>query len=181
MRARRACGGFSLVELIVVIVLMGFLAAVSANLIADTMTASYTATNNAASGSAARYAAERITREVRELAYGTTGGYTISTWTSTSFAFTKQDGTVVTITGTPSATPGAGTLTLRYTSVGAAQTLATGVSAFAFSYLDQLGATTTDKEDIRYVQLTMSIQNAKTLKTDSLRTRIFLRNAQYMS
>jgi len=175
MAKRRSSLGFSLVELIVVIVLMSLMAAVSANLISDTMTASYTATNNAASGSVARYAAERITREVRELAYGSSGGYSISTWTSTSFAFTKQDGTVVTITSS------GGTLTLRYTSIGAAQTLATGVTSFAFAYLDQLGATTTDKEDIRYVQLTMSVQNAKTSKTDSLRTRIFLRNAQYMS
>ena len=172
---RHANRGFSLVELVVVIVLLGLMAAVSANLISDTMLASYTATNNQASGSAARYAAERITREVRELSYGATGGYQITTMTATSLAFTKQDGTVVTITSS------AGTLTLRYTSVGAAQTLATGVSSFAFAYMDQLGATTTDPEEVRFVQVTMSIQNATTGKTDSLRTRIFLRNAQYMA
>jgi len=175
MRRPRSSRGFSLIELVVVIVLMGFLAAVSANLIADTFTASYTTTNNAASGSVARYAAERITREVREMAYGTTGGYTISTWTSTSLSFTKQDGTVVTITSS------GGTLTLRYTAIGTAQTLATGVTSFAFAYLDQLGATTTDAEDVRYVQVTMSVQNSSTGNTDSIRTRIFLRNAEYFS
>jgi prepilin-type N-terminal cleavage/methylation domain-containing protein len=166
----RAGRGFSLIELVVVIVLIGLLAAVGANMVADTMSTAYTVTNNQASGSAARYAAERITREVREVAFGALG-YSITTMTSASLAFTKEDGTAVTISSA------SGALTVRY-GTATAQTLTNQVSSFAFAYYDQLGGTTTSIEDIRFVQVTLSVVNSKTGATDSLRTRIFLRNAQ---
>jgi type II secretory pathway pseudopilin PulG len=157
-----------LVELVVAIVLLGILFAAGANMVGDTMTTAFTVTRNQASGSQARYTAERLTREVREMAYATTG-YDISTMTSTSLAFNKQDGTAVTInySGT--------TLTLNYG--GTTSTLSDQVSAFAIAYYDLLGGTTADKDDVRFVQITLSVVNSNTGTTDSLRTRIFLRNA----
>lgn len=168
----RAARGFSLIELIVAIVLLGFLAVTGANMLGDTMNTSYITTNNHSSGSQARYAMERMTREIREIAYGATG-YTIGTKTATTFSFTKDNGTVVTLTGSGT------TLTLQY-SPGTTSTLTDqlGSGGLAFTYLDQLGGVTTSNEDIRFVQITMTVTNTKTGTTDSLRTRVFLRNAQ---
>jgi prepilin-type N-terminal cleavage/methylation domain-containing protein len=164
--------GFTLVELIVVIVILGALAAVGSNMIADTMTTAYITTNNHSSGSQARYAMERLTREIREIAFGT-GGYTITTMTATGLSFTKEDGTVVTISSSGT------NLSLGY-SGGATSVLTDQLSSgtLAFAYLDQLGGVTTDKEDLRFVQITMTIADQKTGKTESLRNRVFLRNAQ---
>jgi len=166
---RRTSRGFSLMELVVVIVLLGMMFATGANMVSDTMRTAYTVTNNYASGSQARYATERLTREVREMAYAA-AGYNITTMTSTSLAFSKEDGTSVTINY---ASP---TLTLKYGST--TSTISDQVSSFALAYYDQLGATTTDVADIRFVQITLSVVNSKTGTTDSLRTRIFLRNAE---
>jgi prepilin-type N-terminal cleavage/methylation domain-containing protein len=167
------CRGFSLVELIVVIVLLGLLSAVGANMLSDTMLTAYTVTNNQASGSAARYAAERITREIRETPFAALG-YNITTMSATTYTFTRDDGVVVTIRFN------AGAVTILYTGTAAAQTLVSGVSAFTLEYLDVLGGSVTTAEDVRVVRLTMTVVNAKTSEPDYFRTRIFLRNAQML-
>ena len=166
---RRTCRGFSLFELVVVIVLMGIIFATGANMVGDTMRTAYTVTNNYASGSQARYTTERLTREIREIAY-LVNGYNITTMTSTSLAFSKEDGTSVTINYVSP------TLTLKYGST--TSTISDQVSSFALAYYDQLGGTTTSTADIRFVQVTISVVNSKTGTTDSMRTRIFLRNAE---
>jgi prepilin-type N-terminal cleavage/methylation domain-containing protein len=170
-RSRRS-RGFSLVELIVVIVLLGILFAAGANMVGDTMQTAYIETNNQASGSQARYAMERLTREIRETAMGATG-YSITNMGVANMVFTKQDGTAVTIDYSGS------TLTLKYAST--TSTLSDQVSSFTLEYLDQLGATTAAKADVRFIRVTMSVVNSKTGMTDSLRTHIFLRNAIMMA
>ena len=177
--ARRA-RGFTLIELIVVMVLMGILFVVGSSMVGDTMRTSYLTTENHSSGSQARYAMERMAREIRQLQYGDLG-YSFLTKTSTALAFTKEDLSTVSIVS-------CGTnLTLRYSSAvtcvacsDSAPCLTNQISAgsFAFAYLDQLGAATTTNEEIRFVQITMTVTNAKTGKAENLRTRIFLRNAQ---
>ena len=166
---RRRSRGFSLVELVVATVLLAILFAASANMVGDTMRTAYTQTNNMASGSQARYATERLTREIREMAFAA-AGYNITTWTSTQLAFAKEDGTSVTINYVSP------TLTLKYGST--TSTISDQVSSFALAYYDQLGATTAAKSDVRFVQITISVVNSKTGTTDSLRTRVFLRNAE---
>jgi len=167
----RNAGGFTLVELIVCIVLMGILFVVGTSMISGTMNTSYYTTQAHSSGSQARYAMERMTREIREMGFGAYG-YSITTKTATSLAFTKEDGTAVTITNSGTS------LTLRYASTSSTLTDQVSSGSFAFAYLDQLGATTTDNEEIRFVQITMTVANTKTGKTESMRTRVFLRNAQ---
>jgi prepilin-type N-terminal cleavage/methylation domain-containing protein len=167
----RRARGFTLVELVVAITLLGILSAVGAWMISDTMQTSYITTHNHSSGSQARYAMERMTREIREVAYGATGGYSFTTKTATSVAFTKIDGTSVTITNSGT------TLTMAYGATSSTLSDQISSGAFAFSYLDQVGGVTTSNEDIRFVQITMTVVNTKTGKTESLRSRIFLRNA----
>ena len=169
----RRVRGFTLVELIVVMVLLGFLAAVGSKMIAGTMETSYIAARNASSGSQARYAMERITREIREMAFGPTG-YVVPTMGASSIVFTKEDGTVVTITYSGT------TITLGYTG-GTTSTLTNQLVSGAtntFAYRDVLGGTTTDKEDVRFVEVTLAFANSVTGQAETLRNRIFLRNAQ---
>ena len=165
--------GFTLIELVVVMVLLGFLSAVGAKMIAGTMETSYITTRNHTSGSQARYAMERITREIRETAFSATG-YSIATMGASSIVFTKEDGTVVTITYS------ANSMTLGYTG-GTTSTLSNQLVSGAtntFQYRDQLGGTTADKEDVRFVEVTLAFANSVTGQTETLRNRVFLRNAQ---
>jgi prepilin-type N-terminal cleavage/methylation domain-containing protein len=164
--------GFTLMELVVAMALVALLFAAGTNMLGDTMNTAYYVTHNHSSGSKARYAAERLTREIREMAFGAFG-YSITTKTATSLSFSKEDGTTVAIVAS------GGTLTLRY--AGTTSTLADDVSSFALAYLDQLGAATGSNEDIRFVEVNMTLTNAKTGQPDSIRTRIFLRNAQVNS
>ena len=165
---RRASRGFTLMELVVTIVLLGILGAVGSSMVGNTMNTAYHTTHNHASASQARYAAERVAREIREMAY-LVSGYHITSMTATNLAFTKEDGTSVTIASS------GGNLTMSYG--GTTSTLTNQVSAFALVYLDQLGTVTTSTADVRFVQVTLTLVNAKTGMTDSVRTRVFLRNA----
>jgi prepilin-type N-terminal cleavage/methylation domain-containing protein len=160
--------GFTLMELVVVLALLGLLAAAGTNMVGDTMTTAYYVTHNHSSGSKARYAVERMTREIREVAYGPLG-YSMTMGANT-LSFTKEDGTAVTIASS------GGNLQLTYS--GTTAVLTDQVSAFAFAYFDLDNVATSDPEQVRFVQVTIELTNAKTLQKDSIRTRIFLRNAQ---
>lgn len=172
-RASRQERGFTLIELVVVMVLLGFLAALGSEMIAGTMQTSSITAYNQSSGSQARYAMERITREIREMAYGPSG-YTVPTMGASSIVFTKEDGTAVTITYTGTS------ITLGY-SGGTTSTLTDQLVSGAtnvFQYRDVLGGTTTDKEDVRFVEITLAFANTVTGQAETLRDRVFLRNAQ---
>lgn len=169
--------GFTLVELIVAIVLLGLLAVVGTHMVSGTMIAAYATTQDYSSGSQARYAMERMVREIREMQFGVSG-YSITSKSATSLEFTKENGTVVRIRR-PSTSDTR--ILVRYAS-GTEYTLTdqltTASDGLTLEYLDQLGATTTDNEDIRFVRITMKVKNTKTGGLEYMRTRVFLRNAQ---
>jgi prepilin-type N-terminal cleavage/methylation domain-containing protein len=164
-----AQAGFTFIELIIVMVLLGILAAAGSTMIADAMTAGRLSTLSDSSGSQARYAIERIARELREMEFGTLG-YEITTMQATSLSFTKKDGTVVSIT---SAAPN---LNMQY-SPGATAALTNQLSSIAFAYYDIDALTTTSVNDVRFIQVTLTVVNTDTGATDTQRTRVFLRNA----
>jgi hypothetical protein len=116
---------------------------------------------------------ERITREIRETAYAASG-YSFTTMGASTIVFTKVDGTTVTMTYSSTS------LTLGY-SGGSTSTLsdqlASGLTN-VFQYRDQLGGTTADKEDVRFVEVTLAFANTVTGQSETLRDRVFLRNAQ---
>ena len=170
-------GGFTLVELVVVMVLLGILAAAGSKMMSDTMLTSFIAVRSHSSGSQARYAMERISREIREMAFSATG-YSVATMGASSIVFTKEDGTTVTITYSGTS------VTLGY-SGGSTSTLTNQLSSGltnVFQYRDQLGGTTTDKEEVRFVDVTMAftttVNGVTGTATETLRNRVFLRNAQ---
>lgn len=172
MRSTRHAGrqaGFTLIEMVIVIVLLGILAASGATMLADAMKAARFAALNHSSGSQARYALERIGREIREMDYGTLG-YQITTLnSSTSLSFTKNDGTLVAVT------QAAPVLNLWYS--GTSSVLTNQLSSMSVAYYDIDGNTTIEENEVRWIQITLNVVNTVTGTADSQRTRIFLRNA----
>ena len=172
--------GFTLIELIVAIVLLGILAAMGANMVNDTMTVAWHTAQNSSSSGQARYAMERMTREFREMSFSSSGNleYDITSNLSnkTTITFVKEDGTTVSFTRS------AGNLNMTHagtTAVLTDQLDTTLTNPFVMAYLPLTGSTETgDKGEVRFIQITLNIKNSKTGKTDTYRSRVFLRNAQ---
>ncbi len=181
----RRSSGFTLVELIISIVLIGILAVVGSSMIVDSFATARMVNADSASAGLARYALERLAREIREVKYagsGATGSYCI-TMAATNLVFKKPvsgstdvtdcNTEVITVTisyGNPD-------LTLQYSSPAATSTLSDQVSSFSLSYIpDPVDATLTTGT-IRFVVIQLTVTDATSGQSVSQRTRVALRNA----
>lgn len=175
--------GFTLVELIMTMVLLGILGTVGANMISDSFTTTTMVNAGQASAAQARYALERLAREIREVKYvnagSSSGSYAIDTasWSPTHLAFTRTiAGADVTVTIDSSG----GSLRLGYSSPAVTSTLAGNVGSFALSYLDLSGNATTDTSNsangIRFVLINLTLTDPVSGQSLSERTRVSLRN-----
>ena len=174
--------GFTLVELVISIVLIGILAAVGSSMIVDSFTTTRMVNADNASAGQARYALERLAREIREIKYDSSGGnYCITAMTATNLVFYRTSGTysstcntnVVTVTINMSGA----NLTLGYSSPAVTSNLSSQVSSFALAYYDIAGNTTASTDAIRFVQITLTVTDATSGQSISQRTRVALRNA----
>jgi prepilin-type N-terminal cleavage/methylation domain-containing protein len=180
MNLRHRQGGFTLVELITSIVLIGAMAAVGATMISDNMTIAINANSASTSADQARYAMQRVARELREVSYSTAvsgGAYAISSSLAsgaTSITFTRS------IAGTPTTVTlfrDGSTLKLQY-GTNAASVLVPNVTAFSLTFLDgsnvSTGLTTTT---VRAVQVSLTVADSGSGLAIAQRTRIALRNS----
>jgi prepilin-type N-terminal cleavage/methylation domain-containing protein len=180
--------GFTLVELIISIMLVGILGAVGSSMISDSFTTARIVNAGNANASNARYALERLARQIREVKYyassGTAGNYCISTWTASKMVFTQDSSHTANACGTGDVTVtinyGSPNLTLQI-SPGATSTLSSNVASFTLSYLNAANATATDNTNgtngIRFVMITLTITDSTNGQTISERTRVALRNS----
>lgn len=164
-------GGFTLVEIVISIVLLGILAAVGSSMISDSATVANITNLNQTSLSQSRYAVERLAREIREVRLVNNAyDINISTSPATNLTFTKSDGVVVSITQSGM------NLTLGYPSSSSA--LTNEVESFSLSFFAIDGTTTVlNNTDVRFVQITLTTKNNATGVTSTQRTRVALRNA----
>ena len=172
---RRKAGrsaGFTLIEMIMAIVVIGVLAATSAPLLLSTFRAYETNQTNLVTLSMLRYATERMAREIREVRY--TGGNYLIVMGATTLQFTKNDavGTVVTITG---ASP---LVTLQYsvpamTAILTDQVAANGLQFEYFDINNNVGVTTAN---VAYVDVVLTLTDPSSVLPAVQRTRIALRN-----
>lgn len=175
MRAsiRTVTPGFTLIELIIVILVLSTLAAVMAPLMANSFRAYETNQSSLLTLSKLRYATERMAREIREVQF--TGGAYLIVMGPATLQFTKNDAasTVVTITGAPPLA------TLQYsTPAMGAPTLTDQVAAngLQFQYFDINNALTGSPAAVAYVDVSLTLADPGSSVPLVQRTRIALRN-----
>lgn len=160
--------GFTLIELITVIVLLGILAAVGSNMLSDSMKTTQAVNDSRAVESEARYALDRLVREIRQVGF-TGSAYNISTASTSVLQFAKPDGGVVRINYDATSK----TVQLDYSNT-SATTLIQKVSGFGMTYYNIDGVSLSTLADIQdsvaYISLSMSV-------TDPMISNVFTQNA----
>lgn len=169
--------GFTLIELVIAIVVLGFLAAVGASMFSSSFSLTAGVDAKHASTGQARYAVERLEREIREIQYSDPT-YTVGDMTPNKFVFTKDNGTIVTIE------LNAGNLTICYGAIPCAspqtlhnQVIANPGGVGLLTYYQANGTSlATDGSNLRFVQFYLSVTDANG-QTLSQRSRVSLRNS----
>lgn len=177
--------GFTLVELVISIMLIGILGAVGSSMISDSFTTTRMVDANDASMGQARYALERLAREIREIKYVSgTGTYCINTMTATNLAFYKTSGTLDPTCSTNTITiailNSGSNLTLQYSSPAVTSSLSNQVdtNGFQLLYYQKDGTTAaTSGSNIAFVQIKLTVKDSTSGQSISQRTRVALRNA----
>lgn len=163
--------GFTLMEMVIGVVLLGILSVVGSNMLSGSFLTTRVISNEHLASSAARYAMERMVREIREIQYDTTThAVSISSMSATQMAFVASG---LSAPRNVSLSYAASQIVLS-TPDGSA-TLLNNVSAFSLSYLNVNRQVTALADEVRYVRIafTVSSDQAQAL---SLVTQVSLRN-----
>lgn len=189
--------GFTLLETIIVVVIIGILAAFIAPLLVTAVGAQDAAERNLSLLGKGLYAMDRMAYEVRGLRRNpvATSNYDVVTgsMTATKFEFCRSDGTLVTIDNTAPATE----VKLNYTpgfagacgaAAGTARTLVDAVSAFCLNYCQLDGTTctrvpgtctvsgsTVDASNVAFVEIALTLTDPA-IGDFTQRMRVDLRN-----
>jgi prepilin-type N-terminal cleavage/methylation domain-containing protein len=171
----RRVEGFSLVELVMVIVILGILAAFVGPVLFNAMR-SYQGMQTAVQTQAKmRYAVERLSRELREIRRQTTDATFLdiaSVTTASSIAFFKTDGTqvIINVAGNQ--------VSLAYvTSTVVAGVLTDQVASFSLAYFQQNASTVaTGQASISFIEVRMTLSEGTNLFP--ARVRLDVKNRQ---
>ena len=185
--------GFTLVELIIVIVLLGILAAVGSNMLSDSFTTTRMVDDSNASKAEARYVLVRLTREIREVKYLNVGNYCIErisgvdTMTASRLVFDKRSNNLSLDRDTCSIDSNrvtinysAPNLTLAYATPAQSATLSDRVApaGFALRYLRSDGTTAAStSETVYFVEISLTLTDATGAQGIAQRVRVALRNS----
>lgn len=164
--------GFTLIELITSIVILGVLAAVSVPMLSNGFRAYEASHASLLTLGKLRYATERMVREIREVRRdpANLADYDIAVMTATTFKFKKTDGVEVTIDK-----PAQVTLAYSTSSVTPSPTLTDQLGSLQFKYFKEDGTTeTTLRSEVAFVQITLSLIHGTA--TYPQRVRVGLRN-----
>jgi prepilin-type N-terminal cleavage/methylation domain-containing protein len=176
---RRPCAvsasqrGFTLMEFIIVIVVLGILSVVGSSVIVDTFRTTRMVDSSQSAANQARYAMERLAREMREVKYDTaTRSYNINSIASgaTTASFTNM------INNTARAVVvdlNSGNLRLSY---GTPSILCSNVTAFNLDYRQIDNSAATSTANVRFVLISLTVRDAVSGQAVSERLRVALRN-----
>ena len=167
----RRVEGFSLVELIMVIAILGILAAFVGPVLFNAMRSYDQAQKGVQTQAKMRYAMERMSRELREIRRQATDAtlLDITSMTATSLAFFKTDSTPVAIAAAGNQ------LNLAYSTVSAMLTDQLGSFSLAY-YQPDTSTVATTASSLAFVQISMTLSEGTNLF--SARSRVDLKNAQ---
>lgn len=172
----RRLEGFSLVELVMVIVILGILAAFVGPVLFNAMRSYEGIQKSTNTNASIRYAMERVAREMRDIRRQATNSafLDIASMTASSLAFFKTDGTQVVLNAV-----GGTVVNLAYPASLAGMLIDRVQSgSFALSYFLQDGVTlaSTITQQVSFVQISMSIVEGS--NAFPARLRVDLRNPQ---
>lgn len=158
MRTIKKQRGFTLIEFVMVIVLMGIIASVAAGILAEGLNNLLISRKLTDANWQGQFALERMIRDIRFVRSSSD----ITTSTASEFAFTDINGNSIDykLTGT--------------SLVQGSQTLADGISGLTFTYYDKNGASGATGSAIRYVTISLNVTQNDTNYTVS--TSAFLRD-----
>ncbi len=155
--------GFSLIELITVIVILGVIVAMSSLLLSQGFNAFFNTANIADANSQGQLALERMSRDIRQIR--SPSDITTATSTQLSFNDINNDAISYTLSGS--------NLTLTQNST--TQILAVGINSLTFTYYDQNGATPpASTAATRFIKVTLTVTQNNANFTVS--TSIYPRN-----
>ncbi len=150
--------GFTYIELIISIVLIGIIAAIASELLAQGLNAFLTTQNITDANWQGQLAMERMIRDIRDIRSASD----VSTNTATSLTFVDMLGNSI-------AYSLSGSNLMRNSDV-----LARGVSALAFTYYDNNGAVAGSTATLHYIKIGLTVSQNNTNYT--LTTTAFLRD-----
>jgi prepilin-type N-terminal cleavage/methylation domain-containing protein len=171
MAGRAHQAGFTLIEMVIAIVILGLLGAVAGYGLQNGATAFVNTTDNVHTLGKLRVASERLVRELREIRRdpATPALYDIATMNTSSLAFTKLDGTGVTLSSAPPL------VTLAYSTPVGTHTLTDEVNSLTFAYYQGDGITpATGNGDVAFIELELVL--TRNGQSYPQRARVALRN-----
>ncbi len=154
--------GFTLIEFIFVIMLLGIIAAISSQMLTQGVMAYFTATNVVDANWQGQLAIQRMMRDMSIVR----SSNDISTANTNTFSFTDINGNTVSYALSGSS------LSLTYNSN--ALILADGLQSLTFQYYDKNGAITATNNLIRYVKMTLNFSYKNTIY--AVISAVYLRN-----
>ncbi|MEJ2687443.1 MAG: type II secretion system protein [Gammaproteobacteria bacterium] len=160
--------GFTLIELVIILIVMSVLAGLGVSALTGGAVAFNSTTDAIGTLSELRVAMQRMSREIRETKHNS-GGYAISTMQPGAVAFTKADGTQVTIAKSGS------DVTLSYSTVPGTYTLCKQVGSLTFRYYEADDTTTTtDPSKVAFVSMELVLTSGSA--NYAQRTQVALSN-----
>lgn len=181
LHLRTAPIGFSLIEIVIALVILGILGVAGANMITSGVFTNQTISNEKLAYSGARYALERMGREIREMKYDSNSSAMVATAaTADTLSFTKTGLTAETNV-TLSYNNGTKKINLTYGSNTGDDLMLNyaGLAAGPFTYYKADGSPMTPPislAELRYVGVTLSVTPAGSNQALSLSNLIYLRN-----
>lgn len=172
---RRYGRGFTLIELVITTLLLAILGAVGAGLLYEPFSTAKIVNATNMDAAKARYALERVARELREVKMvGSAYCFTSSLATTNSISFRNMNSSST----NDCTTGGSVTIALSGTDLQiGGETLANNVAAFSLTYKDISDVTTTSASSVVSVVISLTVTDPDSGQPNSLRTRVFLRNA----
>jgi len=167
----RRVEGLSLVELVMVIVILGVLAAFIGPILFNAMRSYDSGQNAVLTQAKLRYALERMTRELREIRRQTTDATfaDVTAMGATSIAFFKTDGTRVVLAAAGNQ------INLSYSTL--TGMLTDQLGAFSLAYFQQNGVTApATSASLAFVQISLAVSEGSNLYSG--RVRVDLKNPQ---
>lgn len=182
---RQAQHGFTLMEIVLGLVLLGLLSMVGTTMVSSGFYTTMKLSDEQLTHASARYAMERLAREIREIQFNPTTGVsgissTLMSSSQLSFMKTTLSGTAyVSFKYTPNANPALGTLQMSYFQDDAspANILTRNLKSFSFTYLaDSNGTVTASPNSVRFIRIDMVVVLSAGAAELPMTTLIKLRN-----